>query len=180
MRQSVPVALLAALPLLAAAPAFAQGDFYGRTMGTFSFEDAEPPLLSGTIEQFFIEFESPVVFDLLNISFEITRHDDGPDSLIGAVTFLGANPADTLSGVVSGITFPNKDGVWTGGGDWTADTGAGAFAGLSGHGSFTLALFIGKGAATTSFEGTLIPAPAPAVLLVAALPAVTRRRRAAI
>ena len=180
MRQSVPVALLAALPLMAAAPALAQGDFYGRTMGTFSFEDAEPPLLAGTIEQFFIEFEGPVVFDLLNISFEITQHDDGPDSLIGAVTFLGADPADSLSGSLSGVTFPNKDGVWTGGGDWTANTGAGAFAGLSGHGSFTLSLFISDGAATTSFEGMLIPAPTSAVLLVAAIPAVARRRHAAI
>lgn len=179
MCQSVSVRLLVvALALAAPCPLFAQTDFFGRTVGSFTFTDAEPPVITGDIETFFIVFKGPVEFQFLTMSFEITRDDTPPDDMTGLFTFLGADPADSLSGIYEGVNFPNDDGIWTGGGSWTALTGTGAFEGLSGHGTFTTALFLDDGSAATAFDGVIIPAPGAALLLAGpAMAFFTARRR---
>jgi hypothetical protein len=176
MRHSVFVRALAGVLLFSPA-ATARDDFFGRTVGSFAFEDAEPPVLTGSLEQFFIIFKGPVTFDFLVMSFEITQHDEGPDTLSGAFTFLGADPANTLSGTYQGINFPNDDGVWTGVASWTAVIGTGAFAGLSGNGTLTTALFLEDSSAATAFNGVIVPAPSTAVAALLAFTPLARRRR---
>lgn len=177
MRHSVFVRSLACVLLAAPAGAIARDDFFGRTVGSFAFEDAEPPVLTGSLEQFFIIFKGPVTFDFLVMTFEITQHDTGPDTLAGTLTFLGADPANTLSGTYEGINFPNDDGVWTGAASWTALSGTGAFAGLSAHGTLTTALFLEDSSAATAFNGVIVPGPAAAAPFIACAAFATRRRR---
>ncbi len=160
-----------------AGAAHAQTDFFGRTVGSLAFTDSEPPVLSGTLEQFFITFKGPVTFETLLLSFEIVQEEPAPDAMSGEFTFFGTDPANSLSGSFSGISFPNEDGIWTGAGFWTASLGTGAFEGLSGEGKYSLALTVDGGKAATAFNGTIVPAPGAALCFGAMLAASTRRRR---
>jgi hypothetical protein len=168
--------LLASLAVLTPA-ALAQDDFFGRTVGSLAFDDADPPVLTGHLEQFVIKTKGPAVFESLLFSFTITQHDQGDDDLTGTFTFFGTDPANSLSGSFEGINFPNDDGIWTGVGSWTASTGTGDFAGLSGQGTFTTAFFIDDASAATAFDGTIVPAPSAGALLPLVLLAARRRRR---
>lgn len=170
----VRLALIGAI-FACATPALAGENFFGRTVGSFSFTDPDPPLLAGTIEQFFISFKGPVLFETLSMTFEITRRDSGPDDMIGTFTFFGSDLADSLSGSYTGINFPNDDGVWTGVAEWTVISGTGAFEGLTGEGTLTTALFIDDNSASTAFNGAIIPAPAAFALLAAPFAFAIRR-----
>jgi hypothetical protein len=163
--------------LAGAAPA--QELFFGRTVGSLTFSDREPPILSGTLEQFFITFKGPVTFETLLMTFEIVQEEPKPDAMSGAFTFFGTDPANSLSGTFSGISFPNEDGIWTGAGFWTTSMGTGAFEGLSGEGKYSVALTVDGGEAATAFNGTIVPAPAGALCFGAMLAANVRRRRSA-
>jgi hypothetical protein len=176
MRHSFFVRSLIAGALFAGGTAHAGTDFFGRTVGSFVFTDAEPPIITGSLDGFFIVLEG-APFQSLTMTFEITRHDQGPDDMVGMFTFIGADPGDTLSGTYEGINFPNKDGVWTGAGSWTADVGSGAFSDLSGEGTWTTALFIDDGSAATTFNGVIVPAPGAGAAVVVGLLMTARRRR---
>lgn len=182
MRHRLSVRSLVAAGLLAAAlgpsPALADDNFFGRTVGTATFTDDEPPVLTGVIEQFFIIFKGPAVFQSLVMDFEITLSDGGPGSVVGGIHFIGMDPADTLAATYSGINIINDDGIWTGAGEWTATGGTGAFAGLSGSGTYTTALLLPTDSASTAFNGTIVPAPAAGTLLLGPLALMARRRRA--
>lgn len=180
MNQSIFVpsfAFALAMTGVATSTTLARADFFGRTAGSFVFVDDTPPVLTGTLDQFFIAFKGPFEFQSLTMSFEITRHDDGADDLTGTFSFIGADPADVLRGVYSGINFANKDNIWTSAGAWSTVAGEGAFANASGSGAFTMALFLEDGSAATAFDGVIVPAPAATAALLSFIPFAARRRR---
>lgn len=161
---------------LLASPSLARDDFFGRTVGSLAFDDADPPVLTGTLEQFFITFKGPVTFETMLLSFTLTQHDQGPDDLSGAFTFFGSDFADSLSGTFTGTNLRDDDAVWNGVGSWTATMGTGAFAGLSGEGTLTTAFFINDASAATAFDGVIVPAPPAAALFTLGLLSPRRRR----
>ncbi len=169
--------LVGALLGLMSASAYAQGEFFGRTVGSLTLHDADPPVFTGDLAQFFIEFKGPVIFDNLVLTFQITQDETPPDEMIGGFTFFGVDPANSLSGTITGISFPNEKGIWTGAGSWSASNGTGDFIGLSGEGTYSVALAINAGEAATAFNGTIVPAPAAAAPFGVVLAMGLRRRR---
>jgi hypothetical protein len=182
--RALSLALLASASLgTLPSPAAAGGQpFFIRTFGSATFTDASPPDLAGTMDGFVGIQEGGFDFQFAIVPFSILLPDPPhppPGTFSGSFTLIGPDPADTLAGSMTGVSFLNDADELTGSGTWEALTGSGLYAGLTGTGSFTYGALLTGGDAFMSFEGALIPAPPAAAgfaCLGAAL-ALTRRSR---
>ena len=106
------------------------------------------------------------------------RANHDPDRFDATCVFTDS-VGDTLSGVIAGVRFISTEGFWSGSGDWDVTGGTGAYAAISGGGSFAFAASPADQLASSTFEGEFVPAPGTGVIALAgagALAAVRRRR----